>query len=250
VQRIIAIFSILALLSACAAPVAPDLAQKKANQDAIRNIKNVEIFYHDDQYAVVDLGGSSLAGLSGILGPIGLLAGLAADATSKLTVTERADARGKEFTESIHQHFPDQDLNLDFANQLAGLIQENGHTVKVVKIKRPQGKGLMSEKMPEGVPQEAGDTSVVLRITTGYGASSATADYRPLVMVEYALARDPDHILVHNEFTVKDGEKTYATYQGLLASDAEAREQLKTTLASLAPQVYKSMFDLSMLNKE
>lgn len=247
-KKIIAIFPILALLSACATPLAPDVAQKTANQDAIRNVKNVEIFYHDEKYVVMDLGGSSLAGLSGLLGPIGLLAGIAADASSKLTMAERTEARSKEFTQSIHDHFPDQDLNRDFANQLATLIQENGHTVKVVKIERPLGKELIAEKMPEGMT--AGDTSVVLRITTGYGASSATADYRPLVKVEYALAQDPQHVLVKDEFTLNNGEKTYSTYAGLLASDAEARDQLKTTMANLAPQVYKSMFDLSMLNKE
>jgi hypothetical protein len=238
----------MALLSGCAAPLPQYLSQKKENQAAIGKIQQVEIFYHaDDGYVVLDLGGSSMTGLGGLLGPIGALVALAADAGSKLTMAERAAGRTKEFTNAVRQRFPGQDLNLEFAQKLAALIQETGRTVKITKIDRPTGDMLMSKSIPTNLPVTENHVPVLLRISSGYGAESATTSYRPFIKAEYVLARDAKQVYVENSMTVKDGAKTYLTYPELLADHEAASNELKSILISLAPTAYKNMFDLGEL---
>ncbi|WP_457832457.1 hypothetical protein, partial [Staphylococcus aureus] len=59
-------------------------------RNEIEKITRVEIFYHPSEYGVMDLGGSGAAGMSGAFGIFGLVAGLALDASSKLSFADRA----------------------------------------------------------------------------------------------------------------------------------------------------------------
>jgi hypothetical protein len=87
VKRLISLLTIAVVLTGCA--TGPDKAALQARKQALANITRMEIFYNGkDELAVVDGGGSSITGLGGLLGPIGLLAAVGADADSKHTLAE------------------------------------------------------------------------------------------------------------------------------------------------------------------
>ena len=70
---------------------------KQANRAAIESGRKVEVFYHADDFTVVDLGGSQSANVLGILGPIGTLIGLATHAAHKLDAPAARNAGPRNF---------------------------------------------------------------------------------------------------------------------------------------------------------
>lgn len=245
-RKLVSIIIGITLLAGCAVRPPAYVTQKQSNQHAIEKIQKIEILYHaDDEYPIIDRGGSGMTGMAGLLGPVGLLIAVGADAGSKLSVAERAASRSKEFTKAIHVSFPDQGLNSQFANKLADLLRASGRTVRLTQVERPVGNDILSMSTIKGVQQSEGYAPLVLRITTGYGADSATSSYRPILVTEYVLKDEAKKVLVENKETSNEGEKTYLTYQGLLEDHIEAREQLRHGLMSLAAVAYKKMFDMN-----
>ncbi|MGS1010520.1 hypothetical protein [Achromobacter anxifer] len=88
---------------------------------------------------IMDLGGSQAAGMLGILGPVGLLMGMTADAAHKLDFKARTERRSEEFSKLVGENFPDQSINQMFARQIGDLIAKDGRGVKVTKVTRPSG---------------------------------------------------------------------------------------------------------------
>lgn len=226
----------------CASVRHPSASQKEVNHDAIQRISKVEIFYHPAEYSVIDLGGSKASQMAGVFGPLGLLAVLAAEAGSKLTALDRAQARSKEFDQLIQA---DQmaDINLVQAKQLATLIQDTGRDVKLTMIQRPQGERLATPTQPK-LEFTAGYAPLLLRVTTGYGAESATAAYKSIAVTEFALFDDTtqERLLVTDQLKKRDNGVTYQTFDGLKSSRALAVESLQRDQEDAAQLVFNATF--------
>ncbi len=246
--------SVSLLVTGCAsAPRSKPVAQNEMARNEIEKITRVEIFYHPSEYGVMDLGGSGAAGMSGAFGIFGLVAGLALDASSKLSFADRAAARSKEFT-ALLKDKGTPDINAAQAEYLAGLIRKSGREVIVTSVKRPTGETPLMDvttasstaaasAMPVALTQP-GTARLILRVTTGYGAESATASYRSL-MITHAVLREPGgKRLVFMELTKKDNGETYSTFESLKSNADEAALSLNKDAVEQAQQVFHNTFDL------
>lgn len=239
-KKLLASIIAAVVLSGCA--TGPDKAALKAREDALAKISKVEIFYNGkDELVVIDGGGSSMTGMAGLFGPVGMLVALGADAASKLTLAERAEARSKEFTEMIGQGDSAQTLNRQFAEELANRIRAGGREVKTTPIQR-KGGDLAISKMPDA-QLTPGYAPLFLRITTAYGAKDALSSYRPVIVIDHALKQhDGETSVYQNTFSARDGEPTYMAYATLLSQSKEAHDGLRRGLLDAADKVYTSVF--------
>lgn len=239
-NKFIALFAVAIVLTGCAA--GPDKAALQTRKEALTTISKVEIFYNDkDELVVMDGGGSTMAGMAGIFGPVGMLVALGADATSKLTLAERAEARSKEFTALVGKSETAQTLNRQFAEELASRMRAGGKEVKVTPVQRIKGD-LASANMPNA-SFTAGYAPLVLRITSGYGAKDALSRYKPIIVIEQTLKRDgQEKALYRNTFTSPADEPTYMAYSSLLERNKEAHDGLRRAMVNAADAVYQSMF--------
>lgn len=239
-KKTIALLTAALVLVGCAA--GPDKVALQARKEALAKISKVEIFYNGkDELAVIDGGGSSMTGMAGLFGPIGLLVALGADAGSKLTLVERAGARSKEFTAVIGKSETAQTLNRQFAEEVATRIRASGKEVKITPVGRFNGD-LASSKIGDA-EFTPGYAPLFLRITTGYGAKDALSSYRPVIVIEQALKRDSqEKTLYQTAFTSPTGEPTYMAYSTLLERNKEAHDGLRRAMINAADAVYKSMF--------
>jgi hypothetical protein len=217
---------------------------KQANRTAIQSGKQVEIFYHADEYVVVDLGGSKSLSLLGLLGPIGLLAGLGADAAHKLDVKSRTERRSEEFSALITDNLPGESINERFARQIGDLLEKDGRQVKVTQVTRPSGSGELAQSTSNDLVASDGYMQLMLRVSTGYGSTSATDSYKPVTIIEYALKDSEGTPLMSRAFTRFYGEsdKTYMTYAGLLGDYKAARDELGARLTYWSEPVYTEIF--------
>jgi hypothetical protein len=240
-KSLVSLTTLIILLSACA--TAPQISEKEENRTAISNIANVEIFYHDELFPIIDLGGSGASGLSGLFGPLGAIAGVFADGVSKGTMKSRAESRTKEFTVAVKQIVPNVDINAEFANQLASQLRNAGKTVKVTQIQRPMGNSgyLASTASSDHIPTK-GYAKLFIRTTTGYGAESATSSFQSLIVLETILEDERGNALMHHNETKRNFSESYFTYSGLLESHKKAAYALKNGLISMATSTYHELF--------
>lgn len=238
-KKLLALSTVIAMLVGCAA--APDNSALMARKEAVAAVSKVEIFYNgQDELAVIDRGGSSMTGMAGLFGPVGMLMALGADAGSKLTMAERAEARSKAFTAAVDQGTSPRTLNQQFAESLASRIRATGREVRLTPTKRISGD-LSKSTFPE-TQFTAGYTPLVVRITTGYGASDAMSMYRPIIVVEQSL-KNGDPTRVHqNIYRSQRDEPSYMRYDSLLEQHAAAHEGLRQGLAAAVDPVYQRMF--------
>jgi len=131
----------------------------------------------------MDLGGSQSLGVLGILGPVGLLMGVTADAAHKLDMKSRTERRSKEFSDLVSKKFPDQSFNQAFARQIGDLLVKDGRAVKVTKVLRPSGSEDLASSVSQDLVPTAGYMQLVLRLGTGYGAASAADSYKPMTII-------------------------------------------------------------------
>lgn len=239
-KKLLALLTVVLLLAGCATK--PDTAALDSRRAALATMPKIEIFYNDkEELVVIDGGGSSMVGMAGIFGPLGMLAVLGADAASKLTFAERAAARSKEFTALIGKNETAQNLNRQFAEELAARIRGGGKEVKVTPIQRIKGD-LGSGNMPDASFTD-GYAPLVLRITTGYGATDALSRYRPIIVIEQALKRDgQEKALYQSTFTSPANEPNYLAYSSLLERHKEAYDGLRREMVNAADPIYRSMF--------
>ncbi|MDQ0591345.1 hypothetical protein [Variovorax paradoxus] len=224
----------------CAADAARPKLQ--ARQDATRSAAKVELVYNEeDQLIVTDGGGSGLTGFAGLLlGPIGALLALSIDTNSRMTMAARTDQRSKEFTAAVKDSGAAMTLNRQFAQQLAARLRESGREVKLTPFMRATGQAA-EMKVPELQPMP-GYSTLILRITTAYGAADATSSFKPFISVEQLL-RDERQSVVHQTAHTADViEPTYFSYEGLLKDTAVAHEGLKQGLDRIVQPAYAGMF--------
>jgi len=228
-----------ALLSGCATNTAQPALQ--ARHEATRAIEKVELIYNvEDQLIVTDGGGSGLTGFAGLLGPIGAILALTIDTNSRMSMADRTDRRSKEFTAAVRNSGAAMALNRKFAEQLAARLRESGREVKVTPFMRATGQ-LAEMQVPELRPTP-GYSTLILRITTAYGASDATSSFKPFVLVEQLL-RNEQQAVVHQTSSFADvTEPTYFLYEGLLKDTAGAHEGLKQGLDRVVQPAYAGMF--------
>ena len=232
---------LITLLSGCA--TAPQITEKEKNLAAITTTTNVEVFYNDQDFVVLDLGGSGASGLSGLLGPLGSIVGALGDAVSKGTMKSRTDSRSKEFTAAVMRSKPDTDINAEFANQLANSLRKVGKTVKVSRVKRVLGNDgvLASTASLDHIPT-IGYAKLFLRTTTGYAAESATSSFKSLIVLETTLEDEHGNALVHHNETKRDFSESYFTFSGLLGDHQKAAIALKDGLNSMADSAVNHLF--------
>lgn len=236
----------LIFLGGCAVKQPPPQYQvdKQANQAAIQSGKPVEIFYHADDYVILDLGGSKSLGVLGILGPVGLLVGMTADAAHKLDMKSRAERRSKEFSALIAQDFPDQSIHGDFARQIGDHLAKDGREVKVTRVARPAGDADLALSVSDDLVPTDGYMQLLLRLGTGYAAASATDTYKPMTMVEYALKDADGKPLMSRSISrvYDESDKTFLTFTGLLEDYKGAHEELSARLGAWSEPVYTEIF--------
>lgn len=242
-KKLIALISIAALAAGCA--TGPDKAALQARKDATSKLPKIELLYNEqDELVVMDLGGSSMTGMAGLLGPIGLLVAAGVDAGSKLSMAERAEKRSKEFTTAVQKDAPAQGLNKQFAEQLADRIRAGGREVKVTPTKRAIG-ALSKMSTPDALvnPDYA---PLIVRITAGYGAKDATSSFQPTITVEYQLKKDDKAIVYQSSYVKRPDEPTYFTYAALLDQPAAARQGLALGLTSAVDPIYRGLFEFDL----
>jgi hypothetical protein len=213
----------------------------KARYEAARSIEKVELIYNEeDQLIVTDGGGSGLTGFAGLLGPIGAILALTIDTNSRMTMAARTDQRSKEFTAAVRNSGATMTLNRRFAERLAARLRDSGREVKVTPFMRATGQ-LAEMQVPELRPTP-GYSTLILRITTAYGASDATSSFKPFVLVEQLL-RNEQQAVVHQTSSFADvTEPTYFLYEGLLKDTAGAHQGLRQGLDRIVQPAYAGMF--------
>jgi hypothetical protein len=228
-----------ALLSGCATNTSQPAM--KARYEAARSIEKVELIYNEeDQLIVTDGGGSGLTGFAGLLGPIGAILALTIDTNSRMTMAARTDQRSKEFTAAVRNSGATMTLNRRFAERLAARLRDSGREVKVTPFMRATGQ-LAEMQVPELRPTP-GYSTLILRITTAYGASDATSSFKPFVLVEQLL-RNEQQAVVHQTSSFADvTEPTYFLYEGLLKDTAGAHQGLRQGLDRIVQPAYAGMF--------
>lgn len=246
-RRQVVLLPITALATGCASDAANKSAAKTLErQKATQAIRRMEIVYDDDpDIVVLDGGGSGLVNMSGLLGPLGMLVGLAAHGASKATMADRVGRRSKEFTAAAREQSPDYAAGTQIAMILADLLRASGREVKLTKAARPTGSDRLADSAVPDVTFSPGFAVLVLRTTVGYAAESATASYRPMVVAESVLRQTDSTVLNEDVVRQQDDEPSYATYSGLLGEHVQAFEALQQCAARVAKLVYAHSFEFA-----
>lgn len=220
-KKLFAIVTAILFLSGCAG-----IPQKEAHKAEISAIKNIEIFYHPDSYGVIVIESGGLFALASI------------------GESSRIEQRSKEFTNAIHESFPDKNLNLSFAQKLAEKIRASGREVKITKIDRPVGDWnifktdayIKAPKTPDYAP-------LALRVTTQYVANNFMTGFASVVDVTYQLGGADGKGELINLWETGGGKgETYMKFDSLLAAHKDAYKEIQTELMSLSPKVYSNIF--------
>jgi hypothetical protein len=223
----------------------PDKAALQARKDATNKLPKIELLYNEqDDLVVMDLGGSNMTGMAGLLGPIGLLMAAGIDASSKLSMAERTEKRSKEFTSVVQKNATGGGLNRQFAEQLASRIRAGGREVKVTPTKRAIG-ALSKMSTPDTQPSPD-YAPLVIRITTGYGAKDATSSFQPFIDIGYQLKNAEKIVVYQSSYVKRPDQPSYFTYDALLTQHAAAREGLVLGLAGAVDSVYRGLFEFDL----
>lgn len=214
---------LLLILSGCATRASHP--KNVSNVNEIAALKKIEIFYNSQAYAVIVQSGGGLLALASI------------------GEADRIAARSEALTAAMGKSFPDQDLNLQFAQALADKLQERGVEVKITRIERPVGDiDIRKTRQYIDAPKTPGYATLVLRATTRYIAPSFAQGFKSAVQVSYVLV-DPqqDRTLIRTTDVETGSGETYATFDNLLSSHAAAHEQSRVDLLSLVPRIYTKL---------
>lgn len=236
-KRIFSICTIAALLVGCAGG-----SKKVANEEPEPlSYPRVEIFYNaKPELAVLDTGATPTAGLGGLFGPIGVLVAVGVDAASRSNSINQAASRSKRFQQAIEDDVGELALNREYAERLAEAMRATGREVKLTPGERASGGPRKMELA--GLTATPGHVVMLLRVTTGYGAPSLTSDFRPIVVVDYALRDEKLQPITWNSVTSNQGSPSYFSYDTLLKEKKEAYEGLRQQLFATVGRVMKNDF--------
>lgn len=244
-------------------------SDKELNRERIEQSGKVEIFYSGEEQVVMHVLGENTTrttiGLSGLLGPAGMLVALAGTYAANGAALDETMPRTRAFNEAIAPEIAAQDMNAEMAKRIATRLERMGKTVKLTQVPRLPGEkpGLaraatqpasnrvggplgasslevsplaapvvQSKPAPvlalSGYSVTPGYTPLVLRVTTGYASPDAMSDFRSMAIVEYGLV-DPrtGTYLVDGKLTSIDRPSgpTYFTWTSLLENASAARSQ-------------------------
>jgi hypothetical protein len=227
------------LLSGCAATRAPE-PSPQARHDATRTATRIELVYNDeDLLTVMDGGGSAIVGWAGVFGPVGTLVALGVEVGTRVTRAERIERRTGEFTTRVKQGGA-VPLNRHFADLVAARLRASGREVKltpVARVDRPD-----DVLQAPGFEPTPGYSTLIMRVTTTYGAADMTSSYKPFVAIEQALKNEHQAVLHQTTQTADLDEPAFLAYDGLLQDTTKAQEGLRRGLSQILRPAYAGMF--------
>jgi hypothetical protein len=236
-KRIITICTIAVMLVACAG------RPKQATNEEPEPLSHprVEIVYNaKSELAVLDTGATPTVGLGGLLGPVGVLVAIGADVASRSNSMDQVASRSKRFQQAIEESQGELTLHREYAERLAEAMRATGREVKLTPSNRATGAARKMELA--GLTATPGYEVMLLRITAGYGAPSLTADFRPIISVEYALRDDKLQPITWNSVTSNRGGPTYFAYDTLLKENKAAYEGVRQELFATVGRVMNNDF--------
>ncbi|MEO7640085.1 MAG: hypothetical protein ABIU07_01605 [Ramlibacter sp.] len=276
----------LALTGCAAAPP----AARQVHREAIQQTARIEIFYNAEELTVIhDFGQttrSNMVGLSGLFGPVGIIVATATSYAATKAAFDRVPERSRAFMAATQAPRQSQDMNREFARELGAQLERAGKTVKLTEVARlpgvrpglpplptervsapvggPTGSaGGASREMPpragmapsmlvadNGYTATPGYTPLLLRISTGYGASEALAAFKSYVVVEYALVNPANGRYLTDGKSIARNEPagpTYLVWESLLVDAIKARQQVQKSLFAMQQQVFREVFDFDAL---
>ncbi|MDQ0591346.1 hypothetical protein [Variovorax paradoxus] len=227
-----------ALLAGCATST-PEPAPE-VGHDATRSITRIELVYNEqDQLSVMDGGGSAIMGWAGVFGPVGTLVALGVEVGTRVTMASRIERRSKEFTAAV-KNSGAMPLNRQFAEQLAARLRAGGREVKLTPAARVDGE--LARMQAPGFEPTPGYSTLLVRVTTTYGAPDMTSSFKPFVAIEQSLQDEQQAVLHQTTHTSDLEEPAYLAYDGLLQDTAKAQEGLRQGLAGIVQPAYAGMF--------
>ncbi|WPH16541.1 hypothetical protein [Variovorax paradoxus] len=227
-----------ALLAGCATST-PEPAQQ-VRHDATRSITKIELVYNaQDQLSVMDGGGSAIMGWAGIFGPVGTLVALGVEVGTRVTLASRIERRSKEFTAAVKSSGA-MPLNRQFAEQLAARLRTGGREVKLTPAARMDGE--LAQMQAPGFEPTPGYSTLLVRVTTTYGAPDMTSSFKPFVAIEQSLQDEQQGVLHQTTHTSDLEEPAYLAYDGLLQDSARAQDGLRQGLSRIVQPAYAGMF--------
>jgi len=227
------------LLSGCAATRSPEPAPQ-ARHEATRTATRIALVYNDeDLLTVMDGGGSAIVGWAGVFGPVGTLVALGVEVGTRVTRAERIERRTGEFTTRAKQGGA-VPLNRHFADLLAARLRAEGREVRLVPVARVER--LDDVLQAPGFAPTPGYHTLVVRITTTYGAADMTSSYKPFVAIEQSLKNENQAVLHQTTHTADLEEPAFLAYDGLLQDTAKAQDGLRRGLSQILRPAYAGMF--------
>lgn len=201
----------------------------------------VEIVYNaKSELEVLDTGATPTVGLGGLFGPVGVLVSIGVDAASRNNSINQVESRGKRFQQAVRDSNGELTLHQEYAERLAEVMRATGREVKLTPSDRATGGARKMELA--GLTATPGYEVMLLRITAGYGAPSLTADFRPIIVVEYALRDDKLQPITWNSATSNRGSPSYFSYDTLLNENKAAYEGLRQELFATIGRVMSNDF--------
>lgn len=236
-HRIISICAIAALLTACGGKS----RQVAAEEPEPLSHPKVEIVYNaKPQLVVLDTGATPIVGLGGLFGPVGTLVAAGIDVASRNNSLDQVQSRSKRFQQAVEESNGELTLHQEYAERLADAMRATGREVKLTPGERATGGARKMELA--GLTATPGYEVMLLRISTAYGAPSLTADFRPVISVEYALRDDKLQPITWNSVILNNGGPAYFSYDTLLKEHKPAYEGLRKELMSTVARVMSNDF--------
>jgi hypothetical protein len=237
-KTLVFLLAAAALLAGCATPQ-PEL---QARPETTRSLAKIELLYNEeDQFTVVDGGGSAIVGLAGLLGPVGTLVALGFEVGSRANLGDRNERRSKEFMAAVkNDSTAARSLSRQFAEKFAARLRESGREVKLTPAFRVNGP--VAEMRALGHRPTPGYGTLTMRITAAYGAPDSTSSFKPFVAVEQVLRDEQQSVVYQATHTANLNEPAYFLYDGLLQDAGAAREGLRQGFAQAVQPAYSVMF--------
>lgn len=236
-KRIIIFSTVAVMLVACAGRL------KHATNEAPEPLSHprIEIVYNaKSELGVLDTGATPTVGLGGPLGPVGMLVTIGIDAASRNSSLNQVASRSQRFKQAVQDSSGELTLHEEYVERLADAMRATGREVKITPRERATGAARKMELA--GLTATPGYEVMLLRITAGYGAPSLTSDFRPIIVVEYALRDDKLQPITWNSATSNRGSPSYFSYDTLLKENKAAYEGLRQELFATVGRVMNNDF--------
>lgn len=217
--------------------------EASAYKQRLDQIKKVEIFYSNDNGIVVtDGGGSGAVGLGGLLGPVGAILAAAADAASKISSTERAKVRGKEYSDKVRKDLPDANLSRAFAEALADKVRKTGREVKLTALTSNRtASDLSTYKELSSVEEDV--AAILIWNNPGFSAESSTSAYQSSAVIDF-FCQDSKRVKLLDGQIRNATDTSIRSFSGLLENIGESFAKLSTNYMLGHERIVKACLDV------